>query len=257
MSDKKEAVSYLENNLFLDVDDDTTTDGETLENVAKKPANSKVSRMTVKCLSTSKIIKSPYGEYRIAKIRDFDNNKCDINLNKHNKDKMEKEKLYHIDNFKVSDYKADNTEYRRLATLPTTLIRQVGKMEENKYKHIRLGDKEAEGTCLGIGRTFGYFGCQSCWKKVEDEVPLCAKCNTSTENKTKEFSTQLYIEIDEEVLTFQAFRSQFHWLTVDTVEADEIEELLEADLTGQEVKIELNDGYVEEIKKLVKIKKKE
>ena len=257
MSDKKEAVSYLENNLLLDVDDDTTTDGETLENVAKKPANSKVSRMTVKCLSTSKIIKSPYGEYRIAKIRDTENNKGDLNLNKHNKNKMEVDKIYHIENFKVSDFKNEDSDYRRMATLPTTLIKQIRTVEEKKYSNITLGDVKGTGSCIGIGRVFGYFGCKNCWKKVESEASFCVKCNAPTQDKTMEFSSQLYIEMDEEVVTAQAFKRQFPGLEIDTIDTTDIEEKLEVEFTGKELEFEFNEGGDQENTiSLIKIRQK-
>ena len=202
LTDKTNIVEEILNRIKENVNVGKTS-GETFETIASKPANAKLSQMIVKCISKSRIITSPYGEYRIAKVRDSDNNKGDINLNKHTKNKMEVGKLYQIENFKVSNYKGDNSEFRRLATLPMTLIKEVGKDNEERYRHIRLGDEEGSGDCLGIGRTFGYFGCANCWKKVELENSFCTKCSAPTTDITMEFSTELYLEIEDEVHTFQ------------------------------------------------------
>ena len=255
LSDKRLVVEELERKLNIDTGANERDNIETLDNIATKPDHSKITKMTVKCLRISKIIQSPYGEYRIGTIRDFENNKCDINLNKHTKNKMEVEKTYHIENFKVSDYRAKGTEFRRLSTLSTTLIKEITKTEENKYSHIRLGDEEGVGNCIGIGRTFGYFGCKTCWKKVEGEAAFCAKCNAPTADKTKQFSTQLYIEIEDDVYTFLAFASLFPNMGIDSIETEEIEEILENAFVGKKMNIEFNEGKDDETKQLVKINK--
>ena len=211
--------------------------------------------MTVKCLSTSRIIESPYGEYRIAAIRDSNNNKGDINLSKHSKNKMEVGKLYHIENFKTSSYKSEGSEFRRLATLPTTLIKSLVSTEQKQWSHIRLGDEEGSGDCIGIGKTFGYFGCANCWKKVEVDATFCTKCSAETTNRTMEFSAELYIEIDNEILTFQGFRRHFPHLKVESIEADDIEQMMENEFVGKKIDMEFNEGDEDENKKLIKIKK--
>ena len=203
------------------------TSSVTFEIIETKEANTKLSKMTVKCLSRSKIIPSPYGEFRIAKLRDLDNNKGDINLYKHTKNQLEVGNLYHIEHFKVSNHRSVGSEFRRLATLPITLIKEISQTEAKKYKMIRLGDDEGEGVCIGIGKTHGYFGCANCWKKVEEIAANCTNCHTSTTTKTMEFSTELYFEMESEILTLQAFRRHFHPLKIDSIESDKIEESLE------------------------------
>ena len=255
LSDKDAMVEEIFERIKENVNIVGDVKGETFDTITAKPANAKLKKMTAKCLSTSRIIESTYGEYRIAKVRDLDNNKGDINLNKHNKNKMQVGKTYHIENFKVSSYKADSSDFRRLATLPTTLIREISKNEEKKYSHIRLGDEEGSGECIGIGKTFGYFGCNNCWKKVEIETTFCGACSASTDTRTMEFSTELYVEIDDEVLTLQGFRRHFPQLKVETIETEDIEEILENEFIGKKINIEFNEGNEEETKKLIRINK--
>ena len=228
-------------------------DGETFDTIDKKPPNSKISKMTVKCLSTSRIIDTPYGEYRIAKIRDVENNKGDINLNKHSKNKMEVDKTYHLENFKVSSYKNEDSKYRRLSTLPITLLREKSKLEINKYNHIRLGDEKASGICMGFGRVFGYYGCQNCRKKVEPDAEFCLKCNASTDMKTEEFTAELYLEIEEEVVTALTFKRHFIGNKLFTVEQEDIEKFLDAEVVGKKIDLEYNEGEKEDTITLVKI----
>ena len=229
--------------------------GETFETIETKADNTKLGKMTVRCLSTSRIITSPYGEYRIAKLRDFQNEKGDINLNKHTKNKMESGKLYQIENFKVSSYKTPEARNRRLTTLPITVIKPIGEGEDRRYTKIRFGDEEGDGDCIGIGKTYGYIGCGSCWKKVEEEADLCSHCNTSTRTATKEFSAEIYIEMNEEVITLQGFRRHFPMIKVESIESDEIEDLLEKALVGKCLFIEFNEGEEATTKKLIKVKK--
>ena len=229
--------------------------GMTLEMIETKEANKKLSKMTAKCLNISKLIPSKYGEFRIVKLRDLDNKKGDINLYKHTKNKMEVGKVYHIENFKVSNYKSEGSEFRRLGTLPITLITEVSQSEENKYKHIRLGDDEGEAVCIGIGKTHGYFGCANCWKKVEEIATTCTHCYTSTATKTMEFSTELYFEMESEIITLQGFRRHFHPLKIDSIETDKIEESLEQELVGNTLDVEFNEGDEDNVKKLVKVNK--
>ena len=255
LSDKTISVNELFERLKESINIVGEACGDTFETIEAKPANAKVTKMTVKCLSISRIIESPYGEYRIAKLRDSNNNKGDINLNKHTKNKMEVGKLYHIENFKTSTYKAEGSEFRRLGTLPTTMIKALGSTEQKQWSHIRLGDEEASGDCIGIGKTFGYFGCANCWKKVEVDATFCTKCSAATETRTMEFSTELYIEIDDKILTLQGFRRQFPQLKVESIEAEDIEELMEKEFVGKKIDMEFNEGDEDESKKLVKIKK--
>ena len=231
------------------------TDGETFETINKKPGKTKLKKMTVKCISISRIIQTTYGEYRIAKIRDTENNKADINLNKHSKNKMEVDKVYHIENFKVTDFKNEDSKYRRLATLPNTLIKQIERMEEGQFSHITLGDEKANGTCIGIGKVFGYYGCKNCWKKVEDDASFCLRCNESTVSKTIEFSAELYVEIEEEIMTAQGFKRQFSGLKIETVEDEEITDILETRVVGKNLGIEYNEGDKDDNIILVKIQK--
>ena len=178
--------------------------------------------MTVRCLSLSRVIETQYGAYRIAKVRDTDNNKGDINLNKHNKDKMQVDKLYHMENIKVGSYKAEDSKYRRLTTLPTSGIKQVEKMNEANYDSITLGDEKADCICIGLGKVFGYYGCLNCWKKLDEDDDLCKKCGNTADTKTKEFSAELYMEMDDDVLTTQAFRRQFPEIKIESIDSEEI-----------------------------------
>ena len=73
------------------------------------------------------------------------------------------------------------------------MIREISKNEEKKYSHIPLGNEEGSGECIGIGKTFGYFGCANCWKKVEIEANFFGACSASTDTRTMEFSTELYV----------------------------------------------------------------
>ena len=92
-----------------------------------------------------------------------------------------------------------------MATTPITTIKEIGVTEGKKYKHIRLGDEEGTGECIGIGKTYGYYGCSNCWKKVEEIAKMCGSCSAPTTTKTNEFSAELYFEIDHEILTLQGF----------------------------------------------------
>ena len=70
-----------------------------------------------------------------------------------------------------------------------------------------------------------------------------------------EFSSELYIEIDDKILTLQGFRRQFPQLKVESIEAEDIEELMEKEFVGKKIDMEFNEGDEDERKKLVKIKK--
>ena len=64
LTDKNQIVKEIEEKIQPEnVTEDKSK--ETFENIASKPANTKISKMAIRCLSTSRIITSPYGEYRI------------------------------------------------------------------------------------------------------------------------------------------------------------------------------------------------
>ena len=231
------------------------SDNETFNSSETKAANYKLKRMTVKCLSLSRIIETTYGQYRIAKIRDTENNKGDINLNKHNKNKMEVDKLYNMENVKIGDYRSETSKYRRLSTIPTTVIKQVELIDEAKYDHITLGDEKTTTVCIGLGRVYGYYGCKKCWKKVYEDAEKCENCNIPTDEKTKEFSCELYLEIADEVLTAQAFKRQFPNINLQAVDLDTVETVLEDHIVGKKMEIEYNEGEKEDSIMLIKIRK--
>ena len=227
---------------------------ETFETCEQKPGKSIIAKMTVKCLSLSRIIQTSYGEYRIAKVRDTDNSKGDINLYKHCKNKMIVDKIYHMETVKITDYKNEETKYRRLATTPTTLIKEVSRVEESRYSHMTLGDERTNGICIGIGRVFGYHGCSNCWKKVDESDANCKNCNLSTDSKNAEFSAELYIEIEEMIVTIQGFKRMFPPDKRNTIDEEEITSLLEGTLVGKKIDFEYNEGKNEDEWKLVKIR---
>lgn len=233
----------------------TGSESETFESIDSKADNYKVKKMTVRCISLSRIIETQYGAYRIAKVRDTENNKGDINLNKHNKNKMEVDKMYYMENVKVGNYRADGSNYRRMTTLPSSVIKQVEAMNVANYDHITLGDERATSICIGLGKVYGYYGCNNCWKKVEDDDEHCQKCNTSTDRKTTEFSVELYLEMDDDVITAQAFKRQFLGLNIQTIEHEEIEMSLEEHIVGKKMEIEYNSGEKEDGIMLIKIRK--
>ena len=70
-----------------------------------------------------------------------------------------------------------------------------------------------------------------------------------------EFSTEHYLEMEDEVRTFQAFRRHFPNLKVKSVKTEDIEEILENRLFGRKLDIEFHEGDQDEIKKLIKINK--
>ena len=233
----------------------TGSESETFASIDTKADNYKVKKMTVRCLSLSRNIETQYGSYRIAKVRDTENNKGDINLNKHNRNKMEVDKMYYMENIKVGNYRADGSDYRRLATLPSSVIKQVEKMNEANYDHITLGDDRATSVCIGLGKVYGYYGCHNCWKKVEEDDDHCKKCNTPTDNKSMEFSAELYMEMDEDVITAQAFKRQLTGVKIETIDNEDIEKILEEHLVGKKIEMEYNAGQKEDSIMLIKIRK--
>ena len=64
-----------------------------------------------------------------------------------------------------------------------------------------------------------------------------------------EFSTELYIEIDDKILTLQGFRRQFPQLKVESIETEDIEELMEKEFVGKKIDMEFNEGDENESKK--------
>ena len=171
----------------------------TFQDVANFPPKTEIRVITAKILNISKDIAGAYGTYNIAKLKDQNLDKMDINIyNQKIKAKMQIGDIFELRHLKVTQYEKDGEVTRRLATTAKSSGSKPSSEIETLFKDIPLGDKKEEGKVVAINDIFSYFSCSKCWKKTDKEDAICS-CGNTNEIHVKDFHFQMYIETTAEL----------------------------------------------------------
>ena len=200
----------------------------TFQDVANVPPKTEIRVITSKILNISKDIAGAYGTYNIAKLKDQNLDKMDINIyNQKIKAKMQIGDICELRHLKVTEYVKDGEVTRRLVTTARSSGAKPSSEIETLFKDIPHGDKKEEGKVVAINDIFSYFSCSKCWKKTDEEDTICS-CGNTNEIHIKDFHFQMYIETTqaEIVEVIHTFRRQTK-LVVDTLIPEEIQLVLE------------------------------
>jgi hypothetical protein len=200
----------------------------TFQDIANFPPKTEIRTITAKILNISKDIAGTYGTYNIAKLKDKNSDKMDINIyNQKIKAKMQVGDIFELRHLKVTEYVKDGESSRRLVTTARSSGSKPNSEIETLFKDVPLGDKREEGKVVAIHDIFSYFSCSKCWKKTDEEDTICS-CGNSYEIHVKDFHFQMYIETTqaEIIEVIHTFRRQTK-LVVDTLVPEDIQTVLE------------------------------
>ena len=222
-----------------------------LEKLAPK---SEIKAITAKVVHLSKDIAGSYGSYNIAKLKDINCIKMDINIYNHKlKIKFKIGDVVELKNLKITEFSKDDQTFRRLVTTSRSSGEKSNSDIEALFKEVPLGDKREDGKIVAIHDIFTYLSCSKCWKKTAEEDTSCS-CGNSDNINIKDFTCKLYIETtkDENIEVIHTFRRQTN-LDVTTLIHDDIEAILEDKLLNKRFTFEWNISFDEEDLKMVKI----
>ena len=194
----------------------------------------------VMVVSKSSVIAGKYGDYRIVTCKDVTNQKNSINLYRNHMNMVEVGEIYSLTKIKVSNYKKEEDEFRRVGTTASSRIIRANAEDRDLFERagVLLGDKAAKGIILGISELKSYESCMVCWCKVEDDN-TCRKCNKQVENKKADFNLAMYFQAendDDEVIDVFCFKTTLNLKDIDDIEISE--ENLNKKLEGKKCEIE-------------------
>ena len=197
-------------------------------------------RIKVMVVNRSSVIAGKFGNYRIITCKDVMNQKNSINLSKNLMNMVEVGEIYTITKIKVSNFKKEDTEFRRVGTTFSSKIIKGTADDKVEFEiaEVTLGDKAARGTILGISELKVYESCVVCWCKVDADNE-CRKCMKKVEDKKADFNLVMYVGIEDdnnEVLDLFCFKSTLNLKDID--EMDVSEENLNKVLEGKMCQVE-------------------
>ena len=169
---------------------------------------SEIKSIIVKVITISKTIEGSYGPYNIAKIKDVNGEKLDINLYKKEiRNKLERGNVIELKKLKITEYSKDGETFKRLTTTGRSTADKCNTITETLFKKVPLGDESEEGTVVAINDIFPYLSCSKCWKKTEVDDTAC-QCGNQEKIDVIDFHCQIYIQIkrNDEVKVVHTFR---------------------------------------------------
>ena len=195
-------------------------------NHSEKPAEGNNSLTSLK-ITLSKVIQGAYGPYQIAKMKDINKEKMDVNLYSNSvRKKVERGHIIEFKNMKVTEYKKEGQTNRRLVTTIRTTAEKINTETEDLFKDIPLGDEKAEGLVIAINDIFPYLSCSRCWRKTYEDDLFC-QCSNNEDIHVKDFHCKLYIQIDDaNIKVIHTFRRQID-ININYQDLEEIQKALE------------------------------
>ena len=179
----------------------------TFNDIANLVPKSEIKSIHVKIISISKTIAGKYGPYNIAKLKDVNNNKIDINLyNKNIARKMYRGGILEIRNLKVTEYSRNGETERRLSTTARSTANECSSDLKNLFEKVPIGDEREEGTVLAVNDIYPYLSCSSCWKRTDPDDTIC-QCGNKEDIHKENFHCQFYIQLkkDDDVKVIHTF----------------------------------------------------
>ena len=184
----------------------------------------------------SRPIKTNYGPYRIAGIKDHLGNTSDINFYGTSGDTIEPFKIYTITKLKVTTISGDHN-YHRLATTRFSVITEASSSVRDAFKDVCIGEVTISGKIAGVGDITVYRSCSQHKKKVSN-TGECPICQTITLDTKPDYYANIYIqEKNFDIQTVKTFNSH---MPSHIVTSPNIEEALTAFVTDKHVKADVN-----------------
>ena len=184
----------------------------------------------------SRPIKTNYGPYRIAGIKDHLGNTSDINFYGASGDTVEPFKIYTITKAKVTTLSGDNN-FHRLATTRFSVITKASSSVCEAFKDVCIGEVSISGKIAGVGDVTVYTSCTQHKKKVSN-TGECPICQTITPKTNPDYYANIYIQDENnDIQTVKTFNSH---MPAHIVTSPNIEDALTAFVTDKHVKADVN-----------------
>ena len=200
----------------------------TFNDIANLVPKSEIKSIHVKIISISKTIAGKYGPYNIAKLKDVNKNKIDINLyNKNIARKMYRGGILEIRNLKVTEYSRNDETERRLSTTARSTANECSSDLKNLFEKVPIGDEREEGTVLAVNDIYPYLSCSSCWKRTDPDDTICP-CGNKEDIHNENFHCQFYIQLkkDDDVKVIHTFSRAINFNSK-SYKLEEIQEALD------------------------------
>ena len=192
-------------------------------------------QLNVLVTKLSRPIKTDYGLYRIAGIKDHLGNTSDINFYGAAGDTVERFKIYTITKTKVTNISGDN--FHRLATTRFSVISEASSGICTAFKDVCIAEVTISGKIAGVGDVTVYTSCTQHKKKVSD-TGECPICKTIALKTNPDYYANIYIQDENgNIQTVRTFKSHMpsHIAT-----SPNIEEALTVFITDKNIKADVN-----------------
>ena len=230
------------------VDDDLSKGKlKTFKDIQDLVPNSELKSIIVKVITISKTIAGQYGPYNIAKLKDVNNEKMDINLyNKQITKRMNRGCVLELRNLKITEFSRDGEKNKRLSTTSRSIANPCSLDKEKLFENIPIGDQREEGTVLAVNDIFSYLSCSSCWKRTIQEDTTC-QCGNKEDIHNENFHCQFYIQLkkDDEVKIVHTF-SRVTNLTPKSYQIEDLQEALDSKYLEKSFTFEWNENVDED-----------
>ena len=206
---------------------------KTFDDISKLAPKSEIAVIVVKIITISRDINGSYGIYNIAKIKDKNGDKMDLNLySKPIRNKIKRGDVIEMKKIQITEYLKDGKACKRLATTSKSSGEKCSSIIETLFENVHLGDEKEEGAVLAIHDIYPYLSCSKCRKKIDVDDTLCT-CGHHEDIHVIDFHCQFYIQVkkDEEIKVIRTFRRQTA-ITVQSQDPEDIYKLLDDKYLG-------------------------
>ena len=228
-ADTNKLIALLQDNKCETLKTSTTPSSNltTFQEIKQLTAKSEIRSITIKVITLSKEIQGAYGPYQIAKIKDINKEKMDVNLySKAVRSKMKRGDIVELKKLKITEYKKEGQLVKRLGTTARSSAEKMKTEIENIFRNIPLGDEKEDGKVLAINDIFPYLSCKGCWKKTYEDDLSC-QCGSNEDIHVKDFHCQFYIQTkDEDIKVVHTFRRQTY-INFDYQNTEDIQKVLD------------------------------
>ena len=229
------------------VDDLSKEKLKTFKDIQDLVPKSELKSIIVKVITISKTIAGQYGPYNIAKLKDVNNEKMDINLyNKQITKRMNRGCVLELRNLKITEFSRDGEKNKRLSTSSRSIAYPCSLDKVKLFENIPIGDQREEGTVLAVNDIFSYLSCSSCWKRTIQEDTTC-QCGNKEDIHNENFHCQFYIQLkkDDEVKVVHTF-SRVTDITPKSYQIEDLQEALDSKYLEKSFTFEWNENIDED-----------
>ena len=229
------------------VDDLSKEKLKTFKDIQDLVPKSELKSIIVKVITISKTIAGQYGPYNIAKLKDVNNEKMDINLyNKQITKRLNRGCVLELRNLKITEFSRDGEKNKRLSTSSRSIANPCSLDKVKLFENIPIGDQREEGTVLAVNDIFSYLSCSSCWKRTIEEDTTC-QCGNKEDIHDGNFHCQFYIQLkkDDEVKVVHTF-SRVTDITPKSYQIEDLQEALDSKYLEKSFTFEWNENIDED-----------